>query len=1012
MVRYLIKRPVGVVMVYLALLLLGIYSFFFIPVSLLPNIDAPEISVKIDYPGKLAMEIEQSVTSPLRFQLQQVSRIESLESETRDNEALITMRFKYGTNGDNAFFDVNEKLDLAMSYIPREVQRPRVIKSSESDLPIFNISVFYKDSACGTTRMLELSQLIQFVIKKRLEQLPDVALTDISGVLQPEIRIIPDEAKLSMLGISYEQIGNAINRAMSNLGTIKYKQGQLIFDVTFESELEKPDDIANLTIEASGRVFRLAEIATITQCPQNSKGLYVYNGKPAVNIAVLKTSNGKMADLKTSILKQLEQFRSEYPEFEFAISNDQSRILDLSMSNLKSSLLIGILLAIGVMFLFMGDYRSPFIMAITIPVSLVISLFLFYLIGLSVNIISLAGLILGVGMMVDNSIVVIDNINQWHQRGELFEDAVVKGTNEVITPLLSSMLTTCAVFLPLIFLSGIAGELFYDQAMAVTIGLIISFWVSITLIPTLYFNSKYFKSHVKYYPIIPLEKPYLIGHTFVERRKRLVLFLTLAMFLLTPIVFSKMGKQQIPTLSHKELMVDIVWSDRISVEENHRRFNKLVPILENLSIQNAAYIGRQQYILVKGFEQEENQLKIYIELNDAKGIDNTKKIIINSVKGIDNNSEIKFSFPETAFDRVFPSTSHKLLVKIYPGREGNVVTPELIEKKISIIRRSCNSSFSINLPDSLSRLSLQIIPERLLIYHVSVAKVIDIIQKELGAKRIADINYEQQVLPIYYGSSGKYIESIISEATVVNDYGELIPVRQLVQLVSINSPRSVFADATGLYYPINIEANDNDEESIVENLRRYRSDGEKYSLGFTGDYLKSRNTTSELVMVLLVSILLLYFIMAAQFESLWQPLIVLIELPIDFCLALIVLWLLGGTINVMSLIGLVVMGGIVINDSILKIDTINRLLEKGVPIEKAIKLAGVRRVKAIVMTSATTVLAIMPILFGTDIGSELQRPMSIVLFAGMILGTIVSLFVIPLLFAEIYKRIVRVNSSI
>ncbi|HDP76197.1 MAG TPA: efflux RND transporter permease subunit [Bacteroidales bacterium] len=1007
MVRYLIKRPVGVLMVFLALLLLGIFSFFFIPVSLLPDIDAPQISVKIDYPGKLAMEIEQSVTSPLRFQLQQVSRIESLESETRDNEAVITIRFKYGTNGDNAFFDVNEKLDLAMSYIPREVQRPRVIKSSESVLPIFNINVFYRDSAFGTTRMLELSQLIQFVIKKRLEQLPEVALTDISGVLQPEVRIIPDEAKLMVLGISYQQISNAINRAMSNLGTIKYKQGQLVFDVTFESEVGKPDDIANLAIEASGRVFRLAEIATITQCPQNSKGLYVYNGKPAVSIAVLKTSNSKISDLKTSIFKQLELFRSEYPDLEFAISNDQSRILDLSMSNLKSSLLIGILLAIGVMFLFMGDYRSPFIMAITIPVSLVISVFLFYLVGLSVNIISLAGLILGVGMMVDNSIVVIDNINQWHQRGELLEEAVVKGTNEVITPLLSSMLTTCAVFLPLIFLSGIAGELFYDQAMAVTIGLIISFWVSITLIPTLYFNSNYFKSHVKYHPIFPLEKPYLIGHNFLERRKRLVLIFTIAMFLLSPIVFNKMEKQQIPTLSHRELMVDLTWSDKVSVEENYQRFSKLVPLLESISIQNAAYIGRQQYLLVKGFEQEENQVKIYKELIDTMGVDNTKKVIANSVKGIDNNSDIKFSFPETVFDRVFPSNSHTLLVKIYPGRGVDFVTPELIGKKLSIIRRSCNSSFSFNLPDSLNRLSLRIIPERLLVYHVSVAKVIDGIRKELGAKRIADINYEQQVLPIYYGSSGKYIESIISEATVENDYGELVPVRQLVQFVSVNSLRTVFADATGLYYPINIEANVNDQKSIIENLRRSKIDGGNYSLGFSGDYFKSQKTTSELVMVLLVSVLLLYFIMAAQFESLWQPLIVLIELPVDFCLAIVVLWLLGGTINVMSLIGLVVMGGIIINDSILKIDTINRLLKKGFPIEKAVKLAGVRRVKAIVMTSATTALAIMPILFGTDIGSELQRPMSIVLFAGMILGTLVSLFVIPLLFAEFYKLTTR-----
>jgi len=988
-------------MVYLALILLGIYSLFFIPVSLLPEIDAPAITIKISYPGKLAKEIEQSVTSTFRFYLQQVNRIESLESETRDNEAVISIRFKYGTDGDKAFFDINEKIDLAMSFVPREVQRPQVIQTSENDLPVFNINICYKDTTKGLDRMVELSQLVQFVFKKRLEQLPEVALTDITGLLQSEIRVIPDQSKLAMLGVTYQQIRNAIEQAMNSFGSIKYKQGQLVYDISFENEISKPDDIENLFIEAGGRVFRLGDIATITQCAQRSDGYFKFNGKHSISIAVLKTSNAKISELKTAILNQLSHFKSEFPGLEFHISNDQSHILDLSISNLRTSLILGIILAVGVMFLFIGDYRSPFIMAVTIPVSLIISTFAFHLIGLSVNIVSLAGLILGVGMMVDNSIVVIDNITQWKLRGASNEESVVYGTNEVITPLLSSMLTTCAVFLPLIFLSGIAGELFYDQAMAVTVGLVISFWVSITLIPTLYYTSKYFKSQVNHQPIIPLERPYLVGHILVEKRKKLALIITLAMLLATPFVFSHMDKQQIPNLSHRELIANITWSNNISVDENCNRFESLITILTDLSKQHAAYIGRQQFMVINGFENEENQLKVYVKFNDDVDIEKSKSIITKAIKSIDSNADLKFKYPETAFDRVFPTSSYNLKVKIYTGSGLNSVPVELVRKELHLIAESCNSSYSISIPDSSTRIFLQIFPERLLLYHIDTKSLVDVVRKELGFMKITNLSYEQQTLPVYFGGSYDYIERIIAETGVKNSFGELIPLRQLVRVKSENNPRSLFADANGLYYPINIKANENDAESIIKNLQRSNK-GELYSLGYSGDYFKSKNTASELIVVLLVSVLLLYFIMAAQFESVWQPLIVLIELPVDFGLALTILWIFGGTVNVMSLIGLVVMGGIVINDSILKIDTINRLLNKGVSIEKAIKHAGVRRVKAIVMTSLTTILAIVPILFGSDIGSELQQPMSVVLIAGMTLGTLVSLFIIPLLFSETY----------
>ncbi|QKG79193.1 efflux RND transporter permease subunit [Tenuifilum thalassicum] len=1002
MVRYLINRPIAVIMVYLAMLLLGIYSVFFIPVSLLPDIDAPEVTVKADYPGKLAKEIEQSVTAPLRFQLQQVGNLESLESETRDNEAVISLRFKYGTNGERIFFDVNEKVDLAMSTIPREVSRPRVIRASLSDLPVFNVNITYKDTAAKAKQLLELSQLTRFVLQKRLEQLPEVAFADASGFIQPEIRITPNQAKLDALGISYAEIAEALNNAMYDLGSIRFKQGQMVFDVTFESSIVKPEDIGNVLLSVSGRVFNLNELVTIETLPRTQQGTFLLNGKPGVNLAILKTSNGKVSELKQSVINLLDQFRTDYPELEFSITNDQSYILNLSIGNLRNSLILGLILAIGVMFLFMGSYRSPLLMAVTIPVSLVISMFFFHILGLSVNIISLAGLILGVGMMIDNSIVVIDNINQWQKQNIPFEEAVVKGTNEVVTPLLSSMLTTCSVFLPLIFLSGIAGEMFYDQAVAVSIGLIVSFWVSITLMPTLYFNLHQFKKIESARPIVNLKQPFLRGHFFVERHKGLILSLSFALVLGLPIIFKGMDKQQIPSLSHNELMARITWGNNVSFDENLKNMLKLESNLKPFARQIAAYVGRQQFLLIKGFEQEEGETILYIELKKGINIDQTTNAIQLLVKQMASNARVSFTYPETAFDRIFPNSGYTLIAKFYPGKNTGSISKETIQKMKAMLLELNESQMSITSSDSTEQIALRIIPERLLLYQVDLESVINAVSMELGTMQLSQLNFEQQTLPISYGNKVKKLTELIDQTRIRNSQGIQVPIKELIDVQFIKAPRTIKADGTGVYVPLYINTTDDNAENVVEKLKSSKSASDTYTLGVEGEYFKSRNTMAELLVVLLVSVMLLYFILAAQFESAWQPLVVLIELPIDFSLALLALWLFGGSINLMSLIGLVVMGGIVINDSILKIDTINRLLKNGMGIDEAIEKAGIRRVKAIVMTSATTILAMLPILFGTDIGSELQQPMAITIMGGMFLGTMVSLFIVPLLYKLLF----------
>lgn len=1006
MVKFLINRPIGVVMTFLALILLGVYSSALLPISLLPNIDIPEITVRVSNPGKPAAEMEKSVTLPLRMQLIQVSGIKDLESESRDGEATIKLSFDYGEDIDMLFVEVNEKVDIAMSDLSRDIPRPRVIKASATDIPVFNVNITYTDTANNTqVRMMELSQLASKVIRKRFEQLPDVALADITGVLTPEILISPNQAKLMALGVTPDQISEAIQQSMVGRGSIRYREGQLVFDVIIEQKVTNPSDIGNISVNSGGRIFKINDLAEVLLKPARMRGAYNFNGQPAICMPIIKSTNARMGDMKESVSELIQNLRKEYPELEFTISHDQTEVLDFTISNLKNSLIAGVILAISVMFLFLGDYRSPVLMGITIPVSLVISMIFFHLTGLSLNIVSLSGLILGVGMMIDNSIIVIDNISQWRMRGNRLDESVIGATNEVVTPLLSSMLTTCAVFVPLIFLSGIAGSMFFDQAIAIAIGLGVSFWVSITLMPTLYYriHLKGSNKWVERRALIPLEKSYKLGYKYVFGNWKKFIFLVLVLLATLPLLFVKMEKRQMPELTRNEIVANVSWGGNISLEENSLRCNRILSLQKDKMVQSALFIGRQQLILSRGMDMDESDASLYFRI--AKGIDidafvrEIESIVTTEFPG----SSLNFNFPESAFDRVFPVSDAGLIVKVGSGKSGMLPPIEQTDSLANSIRTNF-PTLAVELVPTQTQIHLKFNNEAVALYEVPITNIHSTLEVAFQNSKIGSLAYEQQVVPIVFGDSVQSIDKILNNSYVKKDGGADIPIRNLVDPKAETVYRSIYGDNSTSYIPIKIFGDSRTLERVHETLMVDDSRSSAFALSYKGDIFRSKKMVWELVGVLLVSILLLYFILAAQFESVWQPLIVLIELPIDIGGALLILWITGGSINLMSLIGVVVMGGIVVNDSILKIDTINRIRRQGGSTLDAIAEGGERRLKSIIMTSLTTILALIPILFGTDLGSELQQPMAVSLIAGMVIGTLVSLYIIPLVYWVVYRN--------
>ena len=491
MIRFLIQRPIAVLMAFTACFIVGIVTYFTLPVSLLPDIAIPEISVKVTAENTSARELENTVVKPLRQQLIQVAKLEDMRSETRDGAGLIRLSFDYGTNTDLAFIEVNEKIDAAMNYLPKDTDRPQVVKASATDIPVFYLNLTLKnDSAYGDTdekAFLDLCEFAENVIRRRIEQLPEVAMVDVTGLLDRELQVVPDPDKLAVLGFSIEDLENALTQNNVEPGSMTVRDGYYEYNIKFSTLLRTEDDVRDILLSKEGRIVRLGDFCDIRVVPAAENGLVLSNGKRAVTLAVIKQADETMEDMKEAVAETMDYFRRMYPDIDFDISRNQTELLDYTIHNLQDNLLQGFLFICIVAMLFLGDLKSPFIIGLSMLVSLVMGFVFFYLFHLSMNIISLSGLIMALGMMIDNSIIVTENISQYRERGYSLRRACVAGTNEVMTPMISSSLTTIAVFVPLIFMSGIGGALFYDQAFSVTVGQVTSYFTGILLLPVLYY---------------------------------------------------------------------------------------------------------------------------------------------------------------------------------------------------------------------------------------------------------------------------------------------------------------------------------------------------------------------------------------------------------------------------------------------------------------------------------------------------------------------------------------------
>ena len=1000
MVKFLIQRPVAVFMATLAFLLLGIVASLKIPTSLMPDIDIPKITVQLTYPNNTARELETNIVRPLRHHLLQIGNLKDIETETRDGFSTLELLFEYGTNIDYAFIETNEKVDGALNNLPRDLDRPKVIKASVTDIPVVYLTVSLRGHY-SEKRFMELSEFTETVVKKRLEQLPDVAVADISGQVQGEIVIVPNREKLQSLGITNNNLVEAVQQNNFELGNFIAQNGIYQYNFIFSNPLQSKKDIEAIYLSLKGRLFQIKDLANVSLQPQMDRGLVYQNGKRALVLYIIKQADARMYELKESLEQLTNAFQKDYPNIEFTTHQDQSKLLKLSIDNLKSSLLIGSFLAILIMFLFIKDIKSPLIIGVSIPLSLIISILLMYLFGLSINIISLSGLILGVGMMIDNAIIVIDNISQKLELKQNIVNACIEGTNEIITPLISSVLTTCSVFLPLLFLSGITGALFYDQAIAVSIGLGSSLLISILVIPVLYKQLNQKKTG-KYLLLESkkniFENWYEKGYVYFFRKKWIVYGIALLGIVLALLFFKIMKYSQLPIINENETMLALDWNENITVKENQHRINTVLKDIPNLEF-FFSQVGEQQFLLQREDTKSFSEATIYLQCNSLKELEKSKNTITKKIQQQYPMGAFTFFPPKNIFEYIFSTNTNKLFAEIYTLASLEVPNKEKLHDIYSLLEGVNTSKIPLK-----QTASIQILQEEILRYDVNYEDLVSELKMAFRQNFINNLKTAQKFIPIKLNYDAIAFDKIIGELFVKNTNQLDIPVRQLIKINPDIQYKTITANRNGEYLGFKIDSKDETIEQNIKHLKNNFRSQNNLSIRFSGSWLSVKKLNKELLIVILIAVLLLYLIMAAQFESFWQPLIILLEIPIDIGGALLVLWLFGGTINVMAAIGIIVMSGVIVNDSILKIHTINLLRKQGLSIKEAIKQGGKLRLKPILMTSLTTILALTPFLFIDGLGAELQRPLALTVIGGMGIGTFISLYFIPLVYAAFSKK--------
>lgn len=990
MTRFILSRPIGVLTITVVLIGLGIWLAGQLPVSILPDFSVPEQVVEFHVPDQDAYDIEMNILNSVRPELAQVPGLVDIESYAVNERGTVQLRYQWGTDMKYAFIQLNEQIDRLRHLLPPGTDRPQVYRIGAAETPMIKLAI-----ADSSQSLTDLTNFSNSTIKRRLEQIQGVARCQVLGGREEIIQITPNTTRMREAGVTISDIESAITSANQQLGSAKIKDGPYVFDLELSSTLKTEADLDKLYITVGeDRLAPLGSFVTSSMATRNTGSHSLWNGEEVLLLEIFRRPDANILETAGQVQEVLFLLSQQFPAVQFVTVDDQSTFVQATVQNLQSSVAYGICGAIILLFFFLGSFRAPFIMAVCVPVSLCFTFLAFYLVGLSINLMTLAGLAIGVGILVDNGIIVVENIERLFRQSGSLQSSILKAVKEITLPLFAATCTTLCIFIPLIFAGELIGVFFYDQALAIGIALTCSLVVSLVLLPLLYKllppkKNRSAKSSSGNRILLGMNHGYHRLLEFVMRNPALGWGSMATVIAMGLIAFCQLPASVFPEYdTHvKELHID--WEVKTGLEAN---LAKTEALLAMLPVSADEVLAQPGTVYRKDQRQPLGLNHLILRIESEKMAELQPQI----------NEMINMYFPEASWSwraapgllsGMIPTEEYpvKLLLST-PTESGLIPLATMAALREWLGNRQDVEEYTLPFANEQTGYRLQLNRATVARIGMKEEEIIQTLDQKLGQKMIGTIReYDKQTdIFITPEASGSLTSFMTSTLTGANH----IPISQLVSWKEESRYQCLYAGQGGLRQTLLLKPLGHSQE-LFHDLGIWAAE-HQVLLNKEHDAEKSQQLMTRLSVLMLISIVLLYLVMAAQFESFRMPLIVILTIPFGLAGSLLALWFLGASLNLMSGIGMIVVTGIVVNDSILKVSTVHRLRKSGESLEQAILEAGNTRFRPIILTSLTTILAVTPILFSDGLGVALQGPLCLAVIGGIAMGTLASLFFIPL----------------
>lgn len=1080
-----IDRPVTTFMFYIAIVLLGFISLRQLSVDLLPDISYPRLSVVTQYPGVAPEEIETLITAPLEAAVSRIPGMRRVESVSKEGVSYLSLEFGWGTDMDFAMLHTREKLDSVRYQLPEEAENPTINPLDPKSKPIMVIAV------SGESSLLELKEFCEELIKPRLEQIEGIGSAEVAGGVEREIQVEVNPQLLSLYGLTIDEVARRIDAFNRNLQGGNIRKGKFKYALRVVGEFEIVDEIGEINLKTTNErgVIRLRDVSRIEDSIKERQGATRLNGDESIGILVRKESGANTVAVTKKANQLFDQIRKEYPRVSLLVVSEQARYIQGAISSVKEEVISGGILAFLVLLIFLQELRTSLTIFAVIAISIIATFNLLFFRNITLNIMSLGGLALGVGMLDDCAIVVSENIFRHRGLGKSLSEAAYIGTKEVGMAVSATIFTTIVVFLPVIYVHGVAGQLFRDQALTVTFSLLASLLVSLTLVPMLtsrkldwkvsqekaerketpakgkgsftpakpkwrflllpvqgirwllYFIPRIilkilnivisflsqlllFIFHFLSLPFRPIVRAVFRGFNSIYEKftiryhqfllwsldhKGKILWISLVFFLLTFILGALLPRELMPKLKVTSFEVNL----KTPVEYSFEQTADMVASFEQwLGKKDSVKTFFSEVGIISGMEGLNpdislNSAKIAVVVRSSSQLEPTMEELR---RWLNNYPDVAFSIirEQTTIAQFLALSTAELGLKI-KGDDLEIlkeIATELGEKLRTIKGiADVNSSVEEGKPEFL----IKIRKDRLEKYGLSPDAIgTYLVQAVQGrvATQLRELDKKYDILVRMEQGSRENIEALLNQQ--IPYQGQVIPLRELVDYEIALGPKEIRRESQQREVLVTANLKGAKISQVLPEVREKIKDLNlplNYRVVFGGEQEEMTKSFRSLIWAFVLSVLLVYMIMAAQFESLLHPFLIMFTVPMGLSGSFLFLFLTGQTINVISVIGIVVLVGIVIDNAIVKVDYTNQLRRSGLRLREAVVEGSAVRLRPILMSSITTVFGLIPLSLGLGEGAELQRPLGIAVIGGLLFSTFLTLILIPVIYELAESRL-------